>query len=82
VRSFDVILAAESLAAEEDAADALAVQKAALAAAGWDEGAAGAALKECAGNMTAAVELLETEESALHDNFESAVKDMTDNGCV
>ena len=43
---------------------------------GWNEDASDAAVRQCNGNVTAAVEMLEREEVAMLDQFESAVKDM------
>ena len=43
---------------------------------GWNEEASQAAVRQCGGNSTQAVELLEKEEVAMLEQFESAVKDM------
>lgn len=43
---------------------------------GWNEEASQAAVRQCGGNSTQAVELLEKEEIAMLEQFESAVKDM------
>ena len=43
---------------------------------GWNEEASEAAIRQCNGNVTSAVEMLEREETAMLEQFESAVKDM------
>jgi hypothetical protein len=43
---------------------------------GWNEEASEAAVRQCGGNVTSAVEMLEREETAMLDQFETAVKDM------
>ena len=43
---------------------------------GWNEDASEAAIRQCNGNVTSAVQLLENEELAMLEQFESAVKDM------
>ena len=43
---------------------------------GWNEDASEAAIRQCNGNVTSAVQMLENEELAMLEQFESAVKDM------
>ena len=47
-----------------------------LGALGWNEEASDAAVRQCSGNVTLAVEMLEREEVAMLEQFEGAVKDM------
>ena len=47
-----------------------------IGALGWNEDASNAAVRQCEGNVTAAVEMLQREEVVMLEQFESAVKDM------
>ena len=47
---------------------------------GWNEEASEAAIRQCNGNVTSAVQMLENEELAMLEQFESAVKDMVRGG--
>ena len=47
-----------------------------IGALGWNEEASNAAVRQCEGNVTAAVEMLQREEVVMLEQFESAVKDM------
>ena len=47
-----------------------------IGALGWNEEASNAAVRQCEGNVTAAVEMLQKEEVVMLEQFESAVKDM------
>lgn len=43
---------------------------------GWNDEACNAAVRQCEGNVTAAIEMLNREEVVMLEQFESAVKDM------
>jgi hypothetical protein len=47
---------------------------------GWNDEAAEAAIRQCDGNITSALQMLDTEEKVMLDQFETAVSDMLDNG--
>eukprot|EP00968_Pinguiococcus_pyrenoidosus_P015424 scaffold1424_cov237-Pinguiococcus_pyrenoidosus.AAC.15 len=49
-------------------------------AAGWDAGAAAAAVEQCDGNATAALIVLEAEEATIQSEFEKGVESMCTNG--
>ena len=51
-----------------------------VAAGNWNPDAAEAAVRQCGGNTTAALEMLDREEEAMVAQFDAAVLDMLDNG--
>ena len=46
-----------------------------IGALGWNEDASNAAVRQCEGNVTAAVEMLQREEVVMLEQFESAVNE-------
>ena len=78
---FDVGTAAGLLEADEDERKETLAKAAEVTARGqWNAEAAEAAVRQCEGNVTAALEMLEREEEAMGSQFEAAVKDMLENG--
>jgi len=78
---FDVGTAAGLLEADEEERKETLAKAAEVTARGqWNAEAAEAAVRQCEGNVTAALEMLEREEEAMGSQFEAAVKDMLENG--
>jgi hypothetical protein len=72
----DALAAATMLEEEQEAKDILELAAKHVFNAGWSEHAASVAVNATAGNVTAALEMLEAEEKAIVDNFEASVADM------
>eukprot|EP01039_Chlorochromonas_danica_P005820 gene5820-6409_t len=75
----DALAAASFLDAEQEEQDRLFTAIQSVVNAGWNENAATVAVNATAGNVTAALILLEEEEAAMITNFEAAVTDMVNN---
>jgi hypothetical protein len=78
---FDVGTAASMLETEEEEHKVVQEKaKEVVAAGNWNPDAAEAAVRQCDGNTTAALEMLDREEDAMVAQFDAAVLDMLDNG--
>ena len=80
VSNFDVSEAANLLYSEEDADELFKEKVAKIGEMGWNDAAAESSLRECNGNETAAVELLNREEAGILSQFQGAVSEMLESG--